>query len=230
MFKTSYLLPTARDRYKEVMRTWDMENCEFLISYEVSNPSLSRLTEEEKKTYKGSIIEFEHNAPLQGIVYAWNMLANNSSGQAIQVIADDLWNTNTNWRELVLEVVPDFLENPWVVIANDNWRTFDSGLAAHPLLSRPYYELFGYVWYPEYKAYGCDNELYDVSNRLHRLAFIEKWVHENRHAGCWPGENADEWSQVVQATSDQALTVWNNKNRIDKLILQKEKELKRILK
>jgi glycosyltransferase involved in cell wall biosynthesis len=222
MFKVSFLLPTARPRFRYIMRSWDMENCEILISYEIQNPYLERLTNEEKSTFKANIKEFEHDGPNNGVCWAWNNLAKHATGDAIQIIADDLVNiTEGDWRPFVLQHIPDFLTEPWVAIANDNLYTFQNKLAAHPLMSRHYYDLFGYVWYPEYKAYGCDNELYYIATSLNRIKFIPEYVHQNRHTGSWAGAEFDKWSDSIQATGSQAMEVWTQKDRIEKIIAEK---------
>jgi hypothetical protein len=92
-------------------------------------------------------------------------------------------------------------------------------MAAHPFMNRAYYELFGYIWYPEYLAYGCDNEFWIVGNGIGRFQYFADFRQDNRHTG-W-GMNAsavDQWGLGMQKTSAMGVTVLQQQDRLDSLI------------
>lgn len=193
MFKTSFLLPTARDRFIDVMRTWDYEQAEFLISYELDNPNLRRLTYSDKQSFKGKIIEIEHKSSENGggIVRIWNQLGNISSGECLAIIADDLWNLTEDWQSLILKKCPEYLNKAYAVVGNDlliseQMTTWERKLAGHPFVSRRYFQLFGYIWNPIYRHFYCDNEFFDIGNGINRLLYIPEFRYDNRH--CFVGK------------------------------------------
>jgi hypothetical protein len=209
------------------MRTWDCENAEFLLSYEITNSSLYRLTGDDKKSFKADILEFEHNGPQDGIVCAWNQLAQRGRGEALMVLADDLWNTTVDWRGQIMKRVPRLIDEPWVILGDDGLNIHETWrIAGQPLITRPYYDLFGYVWYPEYKGCGCDNELFEVATGVDRLLYIPEFKYENRHAILWNGIERDHWSEVIDLTSnDQAQLLLSQTERIQSIINQTKAKL-----
>lgn len=212
------------------MRTWDDPNCEFLISYDTANKKLSRLTDEEKVSYSGEIREFEHCARDEGgVVPAWNRLAKAATGDVLQVISDDLELRTPNWRDILLEIQPNFTIEPWSFVGDDLLRirgktTWERKLAGHPCLSRQYYELFGYVWNPIYKHFYCDDEFYEVGTRIGRLLYIPEIIHENMH---WSENKSpkDQWSNVLDPTIVSGKQAFKNKNRINNIVQAIKKKL-----
>jgi hypothetical protein len=228
MFKTSFLLPTIRDRFRDVMLTWDYPQAEFLISYDVQNKKIRRLCNRDR--FQGQVKQFEHNcAELGGNVPVWNNLAKQATGDAIFVIADDIFNLTPNWQSLILKKIPTFLTEPWAVVGDDLLRlvgkpTWERGLAGHPLMSRPYYELFNYVWNPGYLSQYCDNEFYEVGTKIGRLVYIPTFVYDNKHPSARKSVR-DQWNDLAKRTLGQGYTTWNQKDRITKVIEEAKKKL-----
>lgn len=223
MFKVSFLLPTIRDKYIDVMRTWDDDDVEFLLSYDVQNINLRRLTYGDIASFKGNVRIYEHNcAELGGNVPVWNYLAAEAKGDVIYPIADDLWNTTPNWRNMLLEYAPQFLSGAWAFVGDDMLRcldqtTWERKLAGHPCLSRQYYELFGYVWYTGYKSQWCDNEFYYVGTAINRLLYIPEIVYENRHVVAGLAE-PDQWCRLQEQTHGYDHSIWQQKERINSIV------------
>ena len=70
----------------------------------------------------------------------------------------------------------------------DGFLHYDDGfagerLATIPVMGREYYERFGYVYHPDYRALWCDNEQMDAARLLQRYRYIPKVLIEHRHAG-----------------------------------------------
>jgi hypothetical protein len=223
VFKTSFLLPTIRDRFKTVVYTWDYPQAEFLVSYDTQEQNLKRFSARERRALQGTMLEFEHNcSELGGNVAVWNNLAAKATGDAIFVIADDIFNKTCNWQDIVLSRIPNFLSEPWAVVGDDLLRlegstTWNRGLAGHPLMSRHYYDLFGYVWYPGYPSQYCDNEFYEVGNAIGRLVYIPEFVYENCHPLAGKARR-DRWNGLASKTLGQGYKVWQEKGRIQEVI------------
>lgn len=89
----------------------------------------------------------------------WNAAAAASRGKILVCIADDLEPCPAWDDEILARLDPDA---PAVLAAPDGIR--NSGeLLCHPILTRAYYERFGYVFHPDYRGVYCDNEFTDVA-------------------------------------------------------------------
>jgi glycosyltransferase involved in cell wall biosynthesis len=56
-------------------------------------------------------------------------------------------------------------------------------LATIPVLGREYYERFGFVYHPDYRALWCDNEQMEAAQLLEKYRYIPRVLIEHRHAG-----------------------------------------------
>jgi glycosyltransferase involved in cell wall biosynthesis len=56
-------------------------------------------------------------------------------------------------------------------------------LATIPVLGREYYQRFGFVYHPDYRALWCDNEQMEAAKLLRKYRYIPKVLIEHRHAG-----------------------------------------------
>lgn len=103
-------------------------------------------------------------------VNAWNRAAELSSGHLLITLSDD-WFPPEHWDTKLLSALPD-LNGEYVLMVDnqDNAGT----LLAFSLLTRKYYERYGYIFYPEYYGMMADREFSDV-------AFRDKVVVDARH-------------------------------------------------
>ena len=110
-----------------------------------------------------NIYDFKHvyNHGRRCAVDAWNAAAGASTGRFIITVADD-WTPPKNWDLELLKVIPN-LEKEYVV-----WVATGAPSEAvmfFSLLTRPYYERYGYVFYPEYIGMCADNDFTEVALR-----------------------------------------------------------------
>lgn len=54
-------------------------------------------------------------------------------------------------------------------------------LCTYSMLSKDYYDKFGYIYNPEYESVYCDHESQDVAKRLNKYKFIDKKILEHHH-------------------------------------------------
>lgn len=100
------------------------------------------------------------------LVDGWNTAAAISTGTLMVGIADDLVPTGPHWDTQLLDAVPQEVRDREAFIWPSTSSPSDSELCIHPILTRSYYERFGYWFYPEYWAPFADNENWDVANLL----------------------------------------------------------------
>lgn len=63
------------------------------------------------------------------------------------------------------------------------------GLVTYPVMGKNFYHRFGYIYYPEYKSFFCDNEMTCVAWMLNKKAWITSVVLEHRHPALNKAEN-----------------------------------------
>jgi hypothetical protein len=49
------------------------------------------------------------------------------------------------------------------------------------IMGNKYYSRFGYIYYPEYRSFYCDDEFMQVSRLLNKVVYIDTVVIEHRH-------------------------------------------------
>jgi hypothetical protein len=57
-----------------------------------------------------------------------------------------------------------------------------------PIVGRKFYGWFGYVYFPGYTAFFCDNELSDISKMLNKVVYFDQVLIEHRHPATGKGE------------------------------------------
>jgi len=62
------------------------------------------------------------------------------------------------------------------------------------ILGRRYYERFGYIYNPEYKALWCDNEFMDVANQLGKQTYFPDIIIRHQHP-IWGHGRVDDLNQ-----------------------------------
>lgn len=87
-------------------------------------------------------------------VDAVNLCARMSRGKVLVQVADDFYPPQ-DWDTALLSVIPDVNE-PWTVLVSTGHQP---DLMQHVVMTRPYYERYGYVYYPEYLSMGADDDL-----------------------------------------------------------------------
>jgi hypothetical protein len=92
--------------------------------------------------------------PNKGPVAAWNLAAKESSGKILVQMSDD-WMPTLHWDKLIVDRMGD-TSRETVLAVSDGYRKDD--LLCMAILSRPYYERYGYIFWHEYFSMYSDNE------------------------------------------------------------------------
>ncbi len=100
--------------------------------------------------------------------------------------SDDMIPVMDGYDEIIVTNMKQFFPGyDGVVHFNDNFQ--GEGLNTLPILGKKYYEMFGYVYYPEYVSLYCDTEFTDVSRLLRKAKYIDLVIIEHRHPAAGKG-------------------------------------------
>lgn len=100
----------------------------------------------------------------------WNNCASISNGELLFCIADD-FHPFTNWDSVLLDKLGVRMYGFYVISINDfdggmhisgnldNEMNRDRLLCRHPIMTKSLYHTRGYVFYPSYSGFCCDNDL-----------------------------------------------------------------------
>lgn len=103
---------------------------------------------------------FALNTGRHTAVDGWNCAAAASTGRFLITVADD-WFPCDRWDERLHEVIPSF-HGEYVVEVDTGG---DHGLLTFSMLTRKYYERYGYIFHPKFIGMYADNWFTDVARR-----------------------------------------------------------------
>lgn len=110
----------------------------------------------------------------------WDILVNISDDQLADV---------EGWDKDIRETMPNDLDaSLWYF---DGRQT---KLNTMEIVGRKYYERFGYVYYPEYKSFFCDNEAHEAAESLGKLIKTNRCIVKHYHVG---------WAKETHMTHDE---------------------------
>jgi hypothetical protein len=108
--------------------------------------------------------------------------------------SDDMIPVMDGYDEIIVSSMKQFFPNyEGVLHFNDNLQ--GEKLNTLPILGKNYYDLFGYVYYPEYVSLYCDTELTDVSRILRKVQYIDLVIIEHRHPAAGKGRDYNLYLQ-----------------------------------
>jgi hypothetical protein len=111
--------------------------------------------------FKHHVIEWNNGRPCA--VDGFNYAAKLSHGQVLVIVADDFF-PPPHWDSQLLGVLGRKASKEavvWVSTKGEN----DSRFITLPILTRKYYERYGYVLWPEYQSWYSDCEFTEVAQR-----------------------------------------------------------------
>lgn len=113
----------------------------------------------------------------------WDILCNHS---------DDMWFIKEGFD---LDIIEAFKGYSGLVHFPD--QKAKKALITYAMMSRDYYERFGYIYHPDFVSVYCDHEQQDVAKRLNKYKFVNKNILEHRHA-IWGYGERDELLNKTQ--------------------------------
>lgn len=168
----SLLHTTVRpNAWKTAADNW-FQNCDHsgnveyvLVPEKKQFPSLSNLG----VPFEHQVVEYNGNN--QTPVGGYNFAAQISHGEVLVLVADDFYSA-PHWDTNLLNLLNGKLDQEVAVWANTNMPSFDPYFISFPIITRPYYKRYGYLFCPEYTSCYADVEFYEVTE-LDKIEIID---------------------------------------------------------
>lgn len=116
----------------------------------------------------------------------WDILLN---------ISDDQLPIVQGYDDFIRDAMPDSLD--YSLWFNDGHQ---SEIITQEILGRKYYENQGYIYYPEYKSFFCDNESTQVAQKLGKLIKVE-WCIINHFHPVWGANDHIQDDELYRANN-----------------------------
>ena len=103
-----------------------------------------------------------------------------STWDIVLLASDDMIPQIKGYDQLIRERMKFYYpDTDGVLFFNDGHR--GNELNTLCILGSKYYQRFGYIYYPEYKSFWCDNEFTEVANKLGKQTYFEDVIikHDN---------------------------------------------------
>jgi len=190
-----------------VYNTKDIENTHFLITADADDKeTYSKKFMDEIEFYReqGFSIEVIYgksenkinavNRDLDKIYYDWDILL---------LMSDDMYPYTPDYDEIIRKaMMENFPDTDGVLYFPDGFTPLNTLC----ILGKKYYDRFGYIYYPGYKSFWCDNEFQTVSQIL-KKEYIGNYILFKHMHPIWIGTGYDELyeSNNVFYAEDQEL-------------------------
>lgn len=164
-------------------------NCTFLISCDRNDLTMNNINVIKRLCkYKNLFFYFGDN---KSKVEAYNADINKHLNFNVLLVAsDDMEPVVDGYDKIIMDrmkrAFPDY---DGVLNFNDGY--VGSDLNTMPVIGKKYYDLFGYVYFPDYKSFACDNELTLVSEMLKKQKICNETIIIHRHP-VWGNGISDE--------------------------------------
>lgn len=145
----------------------------------------------DDNTFKNEdFIVFLHDLKLNYRVYTGNSLGKidainrdindlNETWDILLNISDDQFPIKQGYDDVIRDNTPDDLDcSLWFMDGHQN------RINTQEILGRKYYERFGYIYFPEYKSFFCDDEATAVAIQLHKIVKIDECLITHLHPDC----------------------------------------------
>jgi hypothetical protein len=106
-----------------------------------------------------------------GVVLPTNRGVYAARGNIIIATADDM-EPPQGWDRLILERIPN-INAPAMLAVGDGGNGTASQYTTHPIATRAWVELAGYLFYPDYLSWYCDNDI--TAKARHDGTIINAW-------------------------------------------------------
>lgn len=123
-------------------------------------------------TSKNKIDAINRDVPKEG----WDILVNLSDDQVFTVKGFD-------------KVIAEHCTNSTFLHLPDGY--VNERLATMSIMSKAYYDMFCYIYHPDYASLWCDNEAMEVAQALGCYKYVNEHIFTHEHPA-WTGEKPDE--------------------------------------
>lgn len=129
-------------------------------------------------TSKNKIDAINRDVPKIG----WDILVNLSDDQVFTVKGFD-------------KVIAEHCTNSTFLHLPDGY--VNERLATMSIMSKSYYDMFGYIYHPDYASLWCDNEAMEVAQALGCYKYVNEHIFTHEHPA-WTGEKPDAQLEHTQ--------------------------------
>ena len=202
MKKISVLCPT-RGRPERAINLYES----FLKTQSGNNEILFCLQEDDPKVndYPDEIRSRAIVVPPRSTASYWNQLAQQSTGDLLTLMGDDVTFVNPGWDTRFLQVLDQYPDGIFMITPQDGRGNIDPPNplpSPHPTISRQWYEALGYFVFPGFHHYYVDMWLDTISVALGRkinLYDIE-FTHFKSKDEMRKKMRGEKWSKMDQHT------------------------------
>jgi len=68
---------------------------------------------------------------------------------------------------------------------------FQKAICMMPVMGKPYYDRWGYIYHPSYKSFSCDNEQTDQARKLGKIVYIPHRIIQHMQPAWFPGSKVE---------------------------------------
>lgn len=129
-------------------------------------------------TSRNKIDAINRDVPKTG----WDILVNLSDDQVFTVKGFD-------------KVIAEHCTNSTFLHLPDGY--VNERLATMSIMSKAYYDMFGYIYHPDYASLWCDNEAMEVAQALGCYKYVNEHIFTHEHPA-WTGEKPDAQLEHTQ--------------------------------
>lgn len=172
------------------LREWvagaaDMANIIVLVSYDLDDVTMrGDVIEQALKVHPNVRLIGGHNvskiaacnADINTVSQPWDI---------VLLMSDDMVLRRHHWDARVRQdMVENFPDTDGALWYHDGTKQRD--ICTLACMGRKFYERFGYIYYPKYRSFWCDNEGTDVARSLGKLIFFDHVLASHEHPA-WNG-------------------------------------------
>ena len=147
------------------------------------------------------------------VVGATNAAAKYTTGDVLIYLSDD-FDCPEKWDKLIMDKMNPGI--PQILKVDDCLLPMGAAILTIPIMTREFYDKFGYFFYPEYKSMFCDEDLYNVARILDALVIAPDLKFPHRHPSNgkkeFRGKN-DETYKRSYAMMKQGRVLHNNRRK-----------------
>lgn len=182
------------DRMLSFMR--NRENVSFLLSLDADDEVMNEEEVKDQISFYSSFfdvnIEVNYDYSMSKI-HACNRDLQEYKGEwdVVLLMSDDMMPVMVGFDRYILNYFEDEIPDTDGVLYSPDGFTPLNTLC---ILGKKYYERFGYIYYPEYVNFFCDNEFMEVSQALKKEHKINKVLFKHEH----PANTGKGWDELYE--------------------------------
>ena len=146
---------------------------EFVITCDINDASMNNSSVIEKLKSKNNLSY--HFGCCKSKIEAINSDLEGKSFDILILAADDMIPKIKNYDDIIIQDIQKHFPDMDGVLHYNDGRV-GKVLNTLPILTKKYYDRFGYIYHPDYVSLFCDNEFEIISKTLKRVVFIDKTI------------------------------------------------------